>query len=66
MRVRFTMDFRGKLTREQYYLRGAEVDFDDAIAVQLIAAGYAEPVEANKPEADDRNARGRKRNGHGN
>lgn len=39
MRVRFLVDFRGKLTRENYYTAGAVAEFEPAIAQALIDDG---------------------------
>lgn len=41
MRVCFLVDFRGKLTRENYYTAGAVVEFEPAIAQALIDEGWA-------------------------
>lgn len=44
MIVQFLTDFRGKLTRENYYTAGDQVEFDDAIAEALIDEGRAVAV----------------------
>ncbi len=44
MRVQFLVDFRGKLTREDYYTAGAVVEFEPAIAQALIDQGWAVAV----------------------
>ena len=47
MRVQFLVDYRGKLTRENYYVTGQVAEFEPAIAQALIdegrAVAYAEP-----------------------
>ena len=53
MRVCFLTDFRGKLTRENYYTAGAVVEFDPATAQALIdegrAVAFAEPAPEIAP-----------------
>ncbi len=44
MRVQFLVDFRGKLTRENYYLAGEQAEFDAATAQALIDEGRATVV----------------------
>lgn len=44
MKIEFTQDYRGKLTREQYYQAGAIVEFDEPVAAQLIAEGRAKTL----------------------
>jgi hypothetical protein len=48
MRVQFLVDYRGKLTREDYYTAGAVAEFEPAIAQALIdegrAVAFAEPA----------------------
>ncbi|TXH56375.1 MAG: hypothetical protein E6Q97_06520 [Desulfurellales bacterium] len=50
MRVQFLVDFRGKLTRENYYLAGQVVEFEPAIAQALIDEGRAVRVVLPAPE----------------
>jgi len=49
MRVQFLVDYRGKLTGENYYTAGAVVAFEPAIAQALVdegrAAAVPEPTE---------------------
>lgn len=50
VKVEFLQDYRGKLTNEAYFVAGAVVAFDDAVASQLIAEGRAKPIaEEPKP-----------------
>jgi hypothetical protein len=49
VKVEFLQDYRGKLTNEAYFVAGAVVEFDDAIASQLIAEGRAKPI-AGEPK----------------
>lgn len=44
MAVRFTDDYRGKLTAEVYFLAGTEESFSPETEKALIAAGRAEAV----------------------
>ena len=42
MIIKFIVDYRGKLTNETYYLKGAVIDHNDGQATRLIADGRAE------------------------
>lgn len=54
MKVRFLQDYRGKLTQEQYFTKGQEVEFEDGQAAALIEAGRAVEVKAKpKKEKND-------------
>ena len=44
MRVQFLVDYRGKLTRENYYVTGQVAEFEPAIAQALIDEGRAVAV----------------------
>jgi hypothetical protein len=44
MRVQFLVDFRGKLTREQFYLAGEQAEFDAGTAQALVSEGRAAAV----------------------
>ena len=44
MRVQFLVDFRGKLTGENYYTAGTVAEFDAATAQALIGEGRATEV----------------------
>jgi hypothetical protein len=44
MKIKFTHDFRGKLTRELFYTAGAELDVDDDVGRELIALHHAVEV----------------------
>ena len=53
MLVQFLVDFRGKLTREQFYLAGEQAEFDAGTAQALISEGRAtavSPAPAPAPE----------------
>jgi hypothetical protein len=50
-KVKFLMDYRGALTEELYYLAGAEVEFEDDVAAQLVKQKRAEFVRT-QPAAD--------------
>lgn len=52
MRVQFLTDFRGKLTKENYYLAGEQGEFDVATAQALIAAGVAVDAPPSSPVED--------------
>lgn len=47
-KVRFLVDFRGKLTNEVYYLAGSTVEFSSGVAGQLVAEGRAVYVETEE------------------
>lgn len=51
--IRFTRDYRGKLTQEIFYVAGSVVSFDHRTATQIVAEDAAEIVEkepAKKPQ----------------
>lgn len=48
MNVRFLVDYRGKLTDEQFFEAGSVADLPNGDA--LVEAGRAEPVEDAAPE----------------
>ena len=50
MRVCFLTDFRGKLTRENYYVTGQVVEFEPATAQALIDEGPAVAFAEPEPE----------------
>jgi hypothetical protein len=50
MKIKFTHDFRGKLTDEVFYLEGTELEIDADAANELIALGHAVAVETPKPK----------------
>ncbi len=45
VKVRFLVDYRGILTKEQYFTAGAEVEFPEGIAEALVAEERAELVK---------------------
>lgn len=59
--VRFTRDYRGKLTREVFYSAGDVVGFDDDIASRIVAEQAAEytPTEEQPVEEAPKPKRGR-------
>lgn len=59
MRVQFLVDYRGKLTKENYYTAGAVAEFDAATAQALIDEGRAAAVPV--PEIAPASPRPRKR-----
>ena len=50
MRVYFLVDYRGKLTQENYYTAGAVVEFEPATAQALIDEGRAVAFAEPEPE----------------
>ncbi len=51
MKIKFTHDFQGKLTNEQFYLAGTEIDIDEDVGKELIALHHAVVVEVvDEPE----------------
>ena len=50
MRVCFLVDYRGKLTKEDFFLAGAVVEFEPAIAQALIGEGRAVAFAEPEPE----------------
>lgn len=50
MKIKFTHDFRGKLTDEHFYLAGDEIEVSNDIGQQLIDLNHAVEVEP-EPEA---------------
>lgn len=45
MLIKFSRDYRGKLTNEHFYTAGTEVNIDDGLAVQIVAESAAVVVE---------------------
>ncbi len=61
--VKFTRDYRGKLTREVFYPAGDVVAFEDDIASQIVAeqaAEYVPPTEEQPVEDAPKPKRKRK------
>lgn len=54
--VKFLVDYRGKLTEEQFYQAGAIADFDAAIAARLVEDERAELVEPEPTRVRTRKA----------
>jgi hypothetical protein len=55
MKVKFLQDFQGRETRNIFYLKGAEVEVETEIALQLIQDKFAvdvTPIEAEQPEPE--------------
>lgn len=51
--VRFTRDYRGKLTKEVFYLCGDVVSFESDIAAQIVAEHAAEYVKTEESPAEE-------------
>jgi hypothetical protein len=51
-KVRFLQDFRGKETREVFYLKGQEVELDGGMAERLLADRRVELVAKMETPAD--------------
>lgn len=49
MLIKFTHDFRGKLTNENFYLEGAELEVNEDVGLELVELGHAVDVT---PEPD--------------
>lgn len=49
MLIKFTHDFRGKLTNENFYLEGSELEVTEDVGLQLVELGHAVDVT---PEPD--------------
>lgn len=52
-KVRFLVDFRGKLTNEVYYLAGSTVEFSSGVAGQLVSEGRAVYVETEEAVTEE-------------
>lgn len=50
IKVKFVVNYRGVLTAEKFYKRGAAETFSNTVANALIDAGRAVEVEAPKPK----------------
>lgn len=62
VKVRFLQDFRGKLTKEIFYVAGTVVEFDAATAQALLDEQRAEPAEVEEETAaNDRQKRNTKK-----
>ena len=48
--IRFTRDYRGKLTQEFFFEAGTTASFSSGAALQIIAEGAAELVEPEQTE----------------
>jgi hypothetical protein len=46
--VKFLADFRGKLTKENFYTAGTVASFETGVAVQIVELGFAELVEVEQ------------------
>jgi len=53
MRLKFLQDFQGRETKEIFYVKGQEVDFDAETAAVLVrdnrAVEVVEPIEVRQP-----------------
>jgi hypothetical protein len=61
VKVKFLQDFRGKLTKEIFYVAGTVAEFDAATAQALLDEQRAEPAEVEEETANDRQKRSTKR-----
>lgn len=53
MKIKFTHDFRGKLTNEKFYLEGTEIEIEDETGQALIALNHAVDVTPVPPVKAD-------------
>ena len=61
VKVKFLQDFRGKLTKEIFYMAGTVAEFDAATAQALLDEKRAEPAEFEEETANDRQKRSTKK-----
>ena len=61
VKVKFLQDFRGKLTKEIFYMAGTVAEFDAATAQALLDEQRAEPAEVEEETANDRQKRSTKK-----
>ncbi len=61
VKVKFLQDFRGKLTKEIFYVAGTVAEFDAATAQALLDEMRAAPAEVEEETANDRQKRSTKR-----
>ena len=62
VKVKFFQDFRGKLTKEIFYVAGTVAEFDAATAQALLDEQRAEPAKVDEEtSANDRQKRSTKR-----
>ena len=61
VKVKFLQDFRGKLTKEIFYVAGTVAEFDAATAQALLDQQRAEPAEVEEETANDRQKRSTKK-----
>lgn len=61
VKVKFLQDFRGKLTKEIFYVAGTVAEFDAATAQALLDEQRAEPAEVEEEIANDRQKRSTKK-----
>ncbi len=61
VKVKFLQDFRGKLTKEVFYVAGTVAEFDAATAQALLDEQRAEPAEVEEETANDRQKRSTKK-----
>ncbi len=61
VKVKFLQDFRGRLTREIFYVAGTVAEFDAATAQALLDEQRAEPAEVEEETANDRQKRSTKK-----
>jgi len=61
VKVKFLQDFRGKLTKEIFYVAGTVAEFDAATAQALLDENRAAPAEVEEETANDRQKRSTKK-----
>ena len=61
VKVKFLQDFRGKLTKEIFYVAGTVAEFDAATAQALLDEQRAAPAEVEEETANDRQKRSTKK-----
>jgi len=61
VKVKFLQDFRGKLTKEIFYVAGTVAEFDAATAQALLDEMRAAPAEVEEETANDRQKRSTKK-----
>jgi len=52
-KVKFLMDYRGKLTGEQFYQEGETAEFEEAVAAELVERKRAKYASLIHPKKKD-------------
>jgi hypothetical protein len=64
MKIKFLQDFQGRETKNIFYLKGTEIEFETEIALGLIQDKFAVevlPIEIQQPETETAEAKPIKR-----